>query len=174
MTIGDWHGVQQPAFSADVLKVLGLTDYVTRAYVSQGGIVDLYVGYWESQRQGDTIHSPLNCLPGAGWEPMSRSFVTIPGMPAGSTANRVLAQNGIDRLLVLYWYQAHDRFVASEYWGKFYLAADAMRFNRTDGAIVRVIAPVARDGAEAERAAEATATRFATSLLPVLSGFLPR
>jgi EpsI family protein len=174
MTIGEWQGIQQPAFSSDVLRVLGLNDYLTRIYAIKLTGVDLYVGYWQSQRQGDAIHSPLNCLPGSGWEPVARSIVTLPGFPEGATVNRVIIQNGIDRQLVLYWYQSHGRVVASEYWSKFYLAADAIRWNRTDGSIVRIVAPMARDDASAEQAADATATRFATVLLPALDGFLPR
>ena len=53
--------------------MLGVDDYLSRAYYrADGAVVGLYMGYYGSQRQGDTIHSPLNCLPGAGWEPVSR------------------------------------------------------------------------------------------------------
>jgi EpsI family protein len=83
-------------------------------------------------------------------------------------------QKGLDRQLVLYWYQSHGRVVASEYWSKFYLVTDAVRLNRTDGAIVRVIAPIAGDAADAEMQAERTARRFAQALFPHLEAFLPR
>ncbi len=174
MTIGDWRGIQRPAFTTEVLQVLGVSDYLTRAYVTKGTAADVYIGYWQSQRQGDAIHSPLNCLPGSGWEPMARSIVSLPGFPAGSTVNRVIIQNGVDRQLVLYWYQGHGRIVASEYWSKFYLAADAIRQNRTDGSIVRIVVPMSREDAQAEQAADAAATRLATALLPTLDDFLPR
>lgn len=174
MQVAGWRGIQHPAFDDKVLAVLGLTDYVTRAYVRDGATADLYIGYWQSQRQGDTIHSPLNCLPGAGWEPVSREIVPVPGAPAGSTMNRVVIQNGLDRQLVLYWYQSHGRLVASEYWSKFYLVSDAMRLNRTDGSLVRVVTPIAGDGPEALERADAVATSFVTDLAPKLDGFLPR
>jgi EpsI family protein len=175
MRIGDWLGRPERPLTPEVLKVLGADDYVIRAYSTSTAQVGLFVGYWQSQRQGDTIHSPLNCLPGAGWEPVSREFVALPDAahPGGAPlqVNRVVIQKGLDRNLVYYWYQSHGRAVASEYWGKFYLIADAVRLNRTDGAIVRVIAPVGLDRSEA--AADASARAFIGDLLPALNGYLP-
>jgi EpsI family protein len=177
MQLGNWRGIEQPPLAPDVLAVLGVTDYITRVYVSPDQkAVGLYSGYWNSQRQGDTIHSPLNCLPGAGWEPVQHSIMTLPDpRAAGSsiTVNRVLIQKGLDRQLVLYWYQSHDRIVASEYWGKVYLVSDAVLLNRTDGALVRVTARVNGDGPDAIPSAETVAVDFVKTLLPALHGYLP-
>ena len=179
LTIGEWTGVHQAPFTKDILAVLGVDDYLTRAYFTPAREgVGLYIGYYQSQRQGDTMHSPLNCLPGAGWEPVSNGKVTlsVPSGPSGGTEdiliNRYMIQKGLDRQLVLYWYQAHGRVVASEYWGKFYLIADAFRLNRTDGALVRVIAPV-RPGEQGEADAEKAAVKFVKSLFPLLPNYLP-
>ena len=177
MTIGAWRGVQEPAFPKDILAALGVDDYLTRVYFTpdRSG-VGLYVGYYQSQRQGDTMHSPLNCLPGAGWQPLSKSdlhLVVDDGQEGPSrdiNINRYVIQKGLDKQLVLYWYQAHNRVVASEYWGKFYLIADAMRMNRTDGALVRVIAPVTNNN---DMGAERVATDFVKAIFPFLSSFLP-
>jgi EpsI family protein len=120
----------------------------------------------------------MNCLPGAGWEPLSRSSIKIPvtvreGTTTEIDANRYVIQKGLDRQVVLYWYQSHGRAVASEYWSKFYLIRDAVRLNRTDAALVRVIVPIQanREGAEAD--AETQATEFVRSMFPVLSNYLP-
>jgi EpsI family protein len=179
LAIGEWTGVHQTPFTKDILAILGVDDYITRAYFTPAREgVGLYIGYYQSQRQGDTMHSPQNCLPGAGWEPVSNGKVTlsVPGGRSGATEdiliNRYMIQKGLDRQLVLYWYQAHGRVVASEYWGKFYLIADAFRLNRTDGALVRVIAPVAQ-GERGEADAEAAAVKFVNSLFPLLPDFLP-
>ena len=179
MTIGEWLGVQEPPFSKDILAVLGVNDYLTRAYFTPDRTgVGLYIGYYQSQRQGDTMHSPLSCLPGAGWEPLSKAAkrVNVDSSPGGPPReieiNRYVIQKGLDKQMVLYWYQAHDRVVASEYWGKFYLIADAVRMNRTDGSLVRVMAPFA-SGADGESSAEAVAVRFVKSMFPLLSNFLP-
>ena len=177
MQLGEWRGVPQPPMSEQVAKVLGADDYLTRAYFTPDRTgVGLFIGYWKSQRQGDTIHSPLNCLPGAGWEPVSNTKLTFPDPrdPAGPslTVNRVMIQKGLEKQLVLYWYQSHGRIVASEYWGRFYLMADAVRLNRTDGSIVRVIVPFG--GADrTEQQAEQIGVDFANLLLPQLEAFLP-
>jgi exosortase D (VPLPA-CTERM-specific) len=177
MRIGDWRGVPEAPFSPEVLAVLGATDYVTRSYFEPGRTgVGLYIGYWQSQRQGETIHSPLNCLPGSGWEPVSKTtFAVDPseGRGAPMAINRYLIQKGLDRELVFYWYQSHGRVVASEYASKWYLMTDAMRLNRTDGAIVRVTSPILADGPEAEAKAERLALEFIMALTPQLPAYLP-
>src|SRR5262245_57986617 len=179
MTLDDWQGAKELPFTKSILDALGVDDYLTRVYFTpQKEGVGLYIGYYQSQRQGDSMHSPLNCLPGAGWEPLSKSDLqlSVPSRSGGPARdiniNRYLIQKGIDKQLVLYWYHAHDRVVASEYWGKFYLIADALRLNRTDGALVRVITPLT--GKEnSERSAEAIAVRFVKTIFPLLSNFLP-
>jgi len=178
MELDGWHGIEEPPLSKAVLDVLRADDYLTRSYyTSDRAIVGLYIGYWQSQRQGDTVHSPLNCLPGSGWEPLSQATVPIRDpdtlVRADGTMNRVVIQKGLDRQLVLYWYQSHGRMVGSEYWSKFYLITDAVRMNRTDGSIVRVIAPIRGEGTAEEQRAERDARRFVAVLLPKLDGFLP-
>jgi EpsI family protein len=178
MQIAGWRGAPQPPLEANILAVLGVDDYLTRVYFAPDrSAVGLYIGYYGSQRQGDTMHSPLNCLPGAGWEPLSKTTLPVSiGGDASAPAsqiviNRYVIQKGLDRQLVLYWYQSHGRVVASEYWGKYYLIRDAMRMNRTDGALVRVIAPI--DGNDGEPNAEGTAVRFVKAMFPLLGSYLP-
>jgi len=178
MQVGGWRGIVLPPFTPSALAVLGLNDYLTRDYIApdRSG-VNLYIGYWESQRQGDTIHSPLNCLPGAGWEPLSQTIIPVPDSRSGGGAsipvNRVVVQKGLDRQLVLYWYQSHGRIIASEYASRFHLVVDAVRLNRTDGAIVRVVSPIDGDSPEAEQKAQDVGFRFISVLLPGLSPYLP-
>ena len=179
LSIGRWEGRDGPAFDAQVVAVLGVDEYVSRGYFAPGEPwVSLYVGYYRSQRQGQTMHSPLNCMPGAGWEPVARGRVAVPVAAGGGVGrdrvevSRLIVQKGLDRQLVLYWYQAHGRVVASEYWGKIYTVVDAIRLNRSDGALVRVIVPIASQDAAAEQATERIALEFVSTLLPVLSPHL--
>ena len=159
--------------------MLGVDDYVNRGYSTSGATVGLYLGFYQTQRQGSTIHSPMNCLPGAGWSILGRSNHSISVAPQPSAPdrtiniNRVVIQKGTERQVAMYWYQAHGRVVASEYWGKIYTVVDAMRMNRTDGALVRIITPIADSGPEAEQAAEKVATDFARQIFPLLSTYLP-
>lgn len=178
MMVGEWRGRQDPPLSQEILQVLGADDYLARTYFTEREGAGLFIGYWETQKRGDTVHSPLNCIPGAGWQPVSNRAlrVAVPG-PAGTRreieVNRYVIEKGLDRQMVLYWYQSHDRVIASEYWGKFYLVADAVRLSRSDTAMVRVITPVAEPTAQAEAAAEQAAARFVQQMFPLLDAFLP-
>jgi EpsI family protein len=121
----------------------------------------------------------MNCLPGAGWNPVSRSRlqIAVQSEPFAATrnidVNRIVIEKGMERQMAVYWYQAHGRVIASEYWGKIYTVLDAMRINRTDGSLVRVITPIAGSGPEAEQAAEIMAAKFVESIFPMLSRYLP-
>jgi len=168
--LGEWQAVRDAQLDKETLAELRADDYVSRTYVSQGVAADLFVGFWASQQQGDTIHSPMNCLPGAGWQPLSKERTKI---DAGATlidANRYVVQKGLDKRLVLYWYQAHGRTIASEYWSKFYLVADAVRLHRSDAALVRVIMPAGANESEADQQGHA----FVRAFYPVLSEHLPQ
>jgi len=180
MSVGDWAGHREADFTPDILAILGVDDYITRTYARDRLPIGLYVGYHTSQRQGDTIHSPLNCLPGAGWQPVDvgRAVIPVKGAPgAGNVTmpvevNRVMIAKGIERQLVFYWYQSHRRVVAGEYRAKIYTVLDSVRYNRTDAALVRVIVPVAEDDVQA-RDAERRATAFVQDLFPLLGPHLP-
>src|SRR5262245_45900771 len=176
--IGSWKAIEETPLDERVESILGVTDYVNRVYGGNDWI-GLYIGFYQSQRQGSTVHSPLNCMPGSGWNPVSRSYMTIPvsresgAPPTDIQVNRIVIEKGLDRDLVLYWYQAHSRVIANEYWGKFYTVFDAMRINRTDAAMIRVITPIAGAVNHTESAAESAATDFVKSIFPLLSRHLP-
>lgn len=177
MTLESWRAVQNPPMDEDVLRVLGVDDYLSRAYYrADDAGVGLYIGFYGSQRQGDTIHSPLNCLPGAGWQPLSQGRLRIAdaGGPGHDIeVNRYVVQKGLDRQLVLYWYQSHGRVVASEYASRAYLIHDAVRLNRTDGSMVRVTASIPFGADDGGASAERLATDFVRVLVPALFGYLP-
>src|SRR5687768_7400551 len=113
--IDEWEGRETAPFADDIVAALGVDDYVNRHYARPGHApVSLYVGYYNSQRQGDTIHSPQNCLPGAGWQPVSSERVTLDGAGTPIDVNRYLIQKGVQRQAVVYWYQGRGRVVANE------------------------------------------------------------
>lgn len=158
-----------------VLQVLGVDDHINRVYRPDGTRIPigLYVGYYMTQRQGDTMHSPMNCLPGSGWQPVASGRMQIAVGSQSVEVNRYLVEKGGERMLVLYWYQSHGRVVASEYWGKIYMVLDAMRLNRTDAALVRVVIPVSHFEANGEQTAEALGVRFVRGLFPLLEHHIP-
>jgi EpsI family protein len=165
-----WKGVEQP-LNAQIIQVAGVSDYTNRVYVNQAdAAVSLYVGYYATQRTGDTIHSPKNCLPGDGWDPIRSGYATIPiaGAPP-IVVNEYVIQRDTDQDLVFYWYQGRGRVIASEYAGKVWMIADAISRNRTDGALVRLITPIT-DG---EAKARTRLVNFTQLLFPHLGGFIP-
>jgi len=166
--IDSWRSEDEP-FDPEVVQEIGVDDYTNREYFSGGSrSIELYIGYYKDQRSGDAIHSPKNCLPGEGWEPVHSSRVQIGSAGSPATVNEYLVEKGSERDLVLYWYQTHGRIVASEYWAKFWLVADGVRGRSTDGAMIRLWT-TAEDG---EENAQARAMEFARRVYPEVSEFL--
>ena len=138
--IGAWRSLGDQPMSDAVRGVLHADDTVARTYeVIPGVQTQLFIAYYRTQRAGEMMHSPRNCLPGSGWEPMSLSLVRaeIAGHSV-EYVNRYLVERDGTRLLMVYWYQEHERIITSEYQGKLMLMWDAIRLHRRDGALVRV------------------------------------
>ncbi|MGA8442373.1 MAG: exosortase C-terminal domain/associated protein EpsI [Candidatus Sulfotelmatobacter sp.] len=173
--IDDWTGTDR-VLDQQTLDVLGHAEYVVRDYKNAGQTqppINLYLPYFPSQRTGDSIHSPEHCLPGAGWIPISREMIQITGSDGSSfPAKRYVVSKGGQRQLVLYWFQAHGRAVASEYWAKYYLMYDSIRMNRSDGAPVRLMTPMF-DG-ETPDAAQTRMMKLGSQFLPLLDRCIPR
>jgi len=168
--LGSWTGTEQP-LEGQIVQAVGVSDYTNRIYSGQQvGPAQLYVGYYASQRTGDTIHSPKNCLPGAGWDPVQSGYTKI-SVPGGRqiVVNEYVIQQGLDKELVFYWYQDRGRVIASEYSAKFWMVADAISRNRTDGALVRLVTPLG----DSEVDARARLVNFTQILFPHLVNALP-
>jgi EpsI family protein len=170
LQLEQWRGSNGPPLDPEVARVLRADDYVNRVYQRVDGLVaGLWVAFYASQRQGDAIHSPLNCLPGTGWTPVDHTRPVLNVSGRSLRVNRYLVQKRGERQVVLYWYQGRGRTIASEYANKAYLLVDAFRRRRTDGALVRVSAPVVGDEHRADRAA----VEFIAALQPQLARWLP-
>jgi EpsI family protein len=173
MKIGAWVGKQE-RFDERVYDVLGVDDSFLSTYqTTDGRNVQLYVGFYRSQREGDLIHSPKNCMPGAGWNITRTSLeeLIIPNSnPKRIKVIKLILQKGPHRQIVLYWFQSRGRFIASEYMQKIYLVMDSITRHRTDGSFVRLIAPVV--GGDEEKTLT-DMKDFARLLLPVLQEYIP-
>jgi EpsI family protein len=174
LKVGIWQGanVVIPQWALDVL---GHGEFVERIFArgENEPRVDLFIAYFPSQRTGSTMHSPQNCLPGSGWTPAESSRMEVEEPGSGQIKmNWYILAKGMDRLLVFYWYQSHGRTVASEYWAKFYLVEDAIRMNRSDGALVRISTLIAQN--ESVGSAEKRALAFVQDVSPLLDNYVPR
>jgi EpsI family protein len=158
-----------------ILAAVGAEDYLWREYGDGASPpVSVYVGYYEQQKEGDQIHSPKHCLPGAGWQPVEIETIQFdtPGFNGGLTrANRYVVEKGGDRQLVLYWYQSRGRDITSEYVAKLWLAVDSIFRKRNDGSLIRLMTPIAPG--ETSEEAQSRAVAFSREFLPELGRVLP-
>ena len=148
--IGQWKGDIHKPFDPKILDVLRVDDYLNRVYYDrEGSWISLYIGYFRDQISGETIHSPRNCMPGSGWNFTDLQEVTLQTkyeeQPFKIKALRSVMVHGDNRMLTYYWYQSRGRFMTNEYWHKIFLVLDAIRYDRTDGALVRVLMPLPKD-----------------------------
>ena len=169
--LGPWRMVQEIAIEREIQEVLQADDTLNRVYREGDRQATIFVAAFKSQKTGKAPHSPKNCLPGSGWLPVSSGTMDIDvNGPVPIRVNRYVIAHGEDQGLVLYWYQSRDRVVANEFEAKFWVMVDAMRLNRTDTALVRVVVPVVnRNQQEAER----LGTHFVQSLFGTLREYLP-
>jgi EpsI family protein len=169
---GGWRLYQEGVIEPEVAQVLKADDLLSRTYQSEAGLpLHLFIAAFRSQRTGQAPHSPKNCLPGAGWVPSKSEIITLDVPGHGPIElNQYVVQKGDSASVVLYWYQSRDRSVASEYKAKFYVVRDALRENRTDTALVRVVVPVdSKNVAPAQKAAQ----QFIQDSFPAIRSLLP-
>ena len=187
-TIGPWTTLQDIPLDQETLNVLGQGDFLNRVYggppvlhqavaqtqseVNPAIPVSLFIGYFPTQRTGQTIHSPQHCLPGAGWTFESSRYVNMPDINSKLyNVGEYVISNGESRQFVIYWYQAHGRSIPNEYIAKGFMVADAIRMNRTDGALVRVITQVLPS--ESLETARDRALHFTQQMAPNPPRFVP-
>jgi len=186
--LGEWRQLTEDPIAADVAGELRADQVLSRTYLNTSldtstlhstmlhsttrPAVGLFVAWFQSQRAGASQpHSPKVCLPASGWIPAATGEIALDTSAGAITVNRYIVVNHEQRDVVLYWYQGPRRVTAGEWAAKFWLVADALRYKRTDIALVRV---VAQSGEGGDQAATAAATGFARSLYPLLRENLPR
>lgn len=171
LRLQDWQGRRSP-MAAVYLDQLKLSDYLYATYQYAAGLpVNVWVAYYDSQRKGDSTHSPASCLPGGGWQFQSfgRYRLDLAGAPLW--VNRALIVQGADRELMYYWFPQRGRDITGDYLLKWYLLWDAMTRDRTDGALVRLIVPLPPGTSVA--AGDRRLTAFARVFVPKLSAYVP-
>jgi EpsI family protein len=171
---GGFTMVKSVALNQETQDMLKADDILERVYLNPARTaeVGLFVAYFKTQRYGQSPHSPKNCLPGSGWEPIytDRPGIPVPGWSTPIVVNRYVVEQGDARSVILYWYQSHSRVIASEYAAKFWLVADALRYHRSDTALVRISVPVG--GGDVDGATR-LAVEFAQAVFPELLKQMP-
>ena len=171
--IGEWKSIGDQFIDDASMKVLLVDDYIMRNYINpKGDVVGLYIGYFKTQREGKQVHSPRQCLPGAGWAIVERRVVPLnlkDHDPPEVPINYYLMEKGTQHQLYLWWYQGRGRIYASEYLNKLYRITDALTMNRTDGALVRVNMMVRKNADQTLQ----TEMAFINLIMPMIADYIP-
>jgi EpsI family protein len=172
--IAGWQMFRDVKIEQETLDILKADDTLNRIYVNPQQEADafLFIAFFKTQRMGQAPHSPKNCLPGSGFEPVESGPVSIavPGRIEPIVVNRYLTARGEEKSVTLYWYQSHNRIIAGEFSAKFWLIADSIRYHRSDSSLVKIVVPVRNNDAEA---ATRTAIEFVRTIFPAVSLQLP-
>ena len=168
--VGAWHLEEVGVVDQETQDILKADDLLTRTYTSREGDANLFIAYFKTQRQGQSPHSPKNCLPGSGWQQMETGRIDMPVADGSIHINQYVVEKGDAQSVVLYWYQSQGRVIADEFAAKFYLISDSIRHHRSDTALVRVVVPISRDQTEQ---AEKVGADFVRTFYPVVKGYLP-
>jgi exosortase D (VPLPA-CTERM-specific) len=175
LRIGEWAAERHQTMAQYFIDELDLSEYVIINYHNRNDKkVNFYVAYYESQRKGESIHSPATCLPGSGWSFNQSGTVKITGVFGNNgtyEVNRAVIQLGRKRQLSYYWFPVRGRILNNAYQLKIYNFWDALTRQRTDGALVRLITSVYKD--ETLEDAEKRLQSFVRDIAPVLEEYLP-
>lgn len=171
-TLNDWHMVQEGVVEKETLDVLRADDTLFRIYQNDNLRVQgsLFIAYFQTQRQGQSPHSPKNCLPGSGWQPEENDVVNVPVGNETININHYVVSKGDEASIVYYWYQSQGRAIAGEFAAKFYLIEDSIRKHRSDTALVRIIVPRSR----AVQMTSAAGLDFVKAAYPAVKAYLPQ
>lgn len=156
------------------IDTLDFKDYIIVDYRDEktGKIVNFYTAYYDTQRKGESIHSPETCLPGGGWEFRKAGRTTLATNPSEMTINRAFIVQGAAKQLTYYWFPLRDRIATNLWEVKLYNFWDALTRQRTDGALVRLVTTIYRDEDVAD--ADKRLVAFTQEIVPVLKEFLPK
>ncbi len=172
-SFGEWRLMSSTEVEQETKDVLKADDLLSRIYRSPEGEASLFMAYFRSQRTGQSPHSPKNCLPGAGFQPVGNESgrIDVPVGTGSININKYVVSRGESESVVLYWYQSQGRVIADEFAAKFYLIEDSIRNHRSDTSLVRVVVPVFQG--ERQRAVK-TATDFVQAVYPVIDAWMPK
>jgi EpsI family protein len=172
-TFSGWTKLREDPIDPDVANTLGADRLLSRTYANAAAEpVGFLVAWFQSQRAGASQpHSPKVCLPASGWAPVSTGDLRIVTAAGAIKVNRYVVASGSQRAVILYWYQTSRRATAGEWASKLWLVADALRDQRTDTALVRI---VVEDQISGDAHGTETAANFARSVYPELVHRLPQ
>jgi len=167
-----WTG-QESFLEPEVLDTLRASDYFSAHYRNERNSegLELYIAYYGKQGIGTSIHSPANCIPGGGWKISENKLIDISLENTKLPVSKMLIEKGNNKLLVYYWFSQRGRIINSQYGAKFYLFVDSILKNRSDGALIRITAPLPSGTSESE--VDAKIQSFLKKAYPAIEHHIP-
>ena len=163
-----WVGKDAPPLSSEDASLLAADGFLHRYYTDPRGTIEMDVAYYRRPRVGANMHSPLTCLPGNGWQIVETRTTSVATPMGHWPARELLVQRDAAGYALTYWFQSGSRIVADEFAARWYLLADALRWQPNGAGLVRVMMPVERGGVD-ERAILA---EFSARLMPAVANKL--
>jgi EpsI family protein len=172
VVLGVWHGSQRSLDPA-VLQGLQLSDYWLADYRTpqDPSPVDFYMAFYATQHVGSATHSPANCIPGGGWQIVGKQVTTLAVDGKTLAVSRLLIRKADTTQLVYYWFDERGRDITETYLSKWYMMIDAVAMHRTDGALIRLVTPIAPG--ESEQDADRRLQGFLALAYPAIGDFVP-
>ncbi|CTQ49347.1 VPLPA-CTERM-specific exosortase XrtD [Jannaschia donghaensis] len=172
MAVGDWQG-QRAFLDPEVTRILAASDYMAADFSRGPAVtpVGMFVAWYARQADGTGIHSPEICLPAAGWEIASLTQSRLTAGGNTFAVNRAIIQKGLDKQMVIYWFEQRGTRLTSDWQAKFSAVRDGLLTGRSDGMMVRFTTPLHPE--ETEAAAEARLQQMAQAALPALTPLIP-
>ncbi len=178
LTVGTWSG-QETDLNKAAFRVRGADHEIVRTYRSPSGReYQLYVAYFESQRQSKEIvnwltarlhlNSTVVDIPIDQRKSISVNYISNHQF---SPENNSLVRNIQSNQHVFFWYNINGRILADRYKAKFASILNALKYGRTNGAFVLVSTAAADRGGEKEVIREKRA--LIRDFVPVLHRYIP-
>ena len=166
----DWRLVNDYALDDKVMQILKPTDILNRTYIRDGERpVDLHIGFYDGGKGTGVIHSPKHCLPGSGWHKISSERIVLDIGTERVNMVQAVYQFGDAREIFLYWFQARDKSLNSEYALKLAEVTGSLLHGRRDTAFIRISTRSDGDFQQSMQRAQ----DFAFHFYPVIRMFLP-
>jgi EpsI family protein len=167
----NWNGWQGKViyFDEAIMDKLNVSEYIMRQYRRGTDKIDIYVGYYKSQKKDAQIHSPKQCLPGGGWLKLSERTRALDIDGENISFVEAVYQKGTDKEIFLYWYKMKDKYITNEYVLKYYMVLNSLKYRRNDAAFIRFSTPVDKTIDDSLIVIESAVSDF----VPMFSQYLP-
>ena len=153
--------------------IIDSSDYYNGTYTSpKGKGINLYIAYYADQKFGPAPHSPELCIPGDGWKITSNEPYELKNKKGEAIeVNRLIITKGEHTIITYYWLKQGSKTFTKQYMARLDLILFAIKENRADAALIRMVSEVASN--ETMKDTDARMQEMATELLDVISDYVP-